>query len=292
MLPGIYTVVTWLHEANHGSGNDVVTGRTKAEIIFNRTVAATSYKISLSDGPDAAMLYFKTNRKNNFGSGRNEKMLIKRWGQRFAKTGTILDANDRRTGRTPKVPKADVIDCAKALLAGYTVPGAAGGKVRRGFTSLKDAVDSEKAPKIKEVINTYNTTIPSLHKRLRAVVPSLAGSKRRVDIKSVLSPDVKKQRQKAASILRRLPMKQLRAVVWLDAKKLHISGAGKLSVYTNNPDEVIEDARKPQGKFSSGNVLHYYAAVNAILGVVTFIWVTGTTGLNAGYTTKVNTQCQ
>lgn len=277
-----------LHHAQserHGIMTDV--GRSDADVIFNRTVAATAYKIRLTDGPSAAMQYFKANRTNNFGY-RNEAMLIERWGQRFAKTGTVLDANDRRTGRTPKVPRADVIECAKALMAGYTVPGAAGVKVRRGFTSLKAAVDSEKAPKIKKVISTCGITIPGLHRRMRKVLPSLASCKRRVDIKSVLNPLVKTQRQKAAGALRRLPMKQLKAVVWMDAKKLHISGPGKLSVYTDNPDEVIEDARKPQGKFNSGNVLHYYGAVNAILGVVTFAWVTGTTGLNAGYTTKVS----
>jgi hypothetical protein len=230
-------------------------------------VAATAYKIGLADGSSAALKYFRTHRKGNFG-GRNEAKLIQRWGQRFAKTGSVLDANSRRTGRKPKVPKAAVVECAKTLLDGYTVDGADGIKVRRGFTSLKAAVDSEKAPKIKKVITQYGITVPSLHRRMRKVVPSLARSKRRVDIKSVLDPSVKKKRKQAAAKLRRLPMKQLDAVVWMDAKKLHISGPGKLSVYTNDPDEVVEDARQPQGKFNSGNVLHYYAAVNALLGVI------------------------
>ena len=152
---------------------------------------------------------------------------------------------------------------------------------------MKAAVDSDRAPTIKKVVTEYGITVPSLHRRMRQLVPSLARSKRRVDIKSVLDPAVKNKRKLAASKLRRLPMKQLNAVVWMDAKKLHISGPGKLSVYTDDPDEVVEDARQPQGKFNSGHVLHYYAAVNAILGVVTFVWVTGTTGLNTGYTTTV-----
>jgi hypothetical protein len=252
-------------------------------------VAANAYTVGLANGSSAALDYFRAHRKGNFG-GRNEAKLIQRWGQRFVKTGTVLDANERRTGRKPKVPEAAVAECAKALLAGYKVDGADGVQVRRGFTSVKAAVDSEKAPTIKKVINKYDITVPSLHRRMRQLVPSLARSKRRVDIKSVLDPAVKKKRKLAASKLRRLPMKQLNAVVWMDAKKLHISGPGKLSVYTDDPDEVVEDARQPQGKFNSGNVLHYYAAVNAILGVVTFIWVTGTTGLHTGYTTTVRLQ--
>jgi hypothetical protein len=34
--------------------------------------------------------------------------------------------------------------------------------------------------------------------------------------------------------------------------------------------------------------LHYYAAVNAELGVVHFVWVTGTTELEKGYITLVS----
>jgi hypothetical protein len=261
-------------------------GRSYAEVIHNRSIAATAYKIGLAEGPLAALKYFRNNKKGSFGDG-NEAKLIKWWGQRFETTGSVSDANECRTGRKPKVPEAAVIECAKALLAGYTVKGEHGVKVRRGFTSLKAAVESDKAPKLKKAVQQYGITIPSLHRRMRKVVPSLAHAKRRIDIKSVLDPAVKKQRKLGAAILRRLPMKQLRAVVWMDAKKLHVSGAGKLSVYTDDPDEVVEDARLPQGKFSSGHVLHYYAAVNAILGVVTFVWVTGTTGLNTGYTTTV-----
>jgi hypothetical protein len=256
--------------------------------MHNRTVAATSYKIQLANGSSAALKYFRENKKGNFG-GRNEAKLIHRWGKRWEQTGNVQDANHRRTGRTPKVPKGAVLKCAKALLKGYTVKGDKGVKLRRGFTSLRDAVDSGKgeASTIKQTINQYGISIPGLHRRMRQVVPSLARSKRRIDIKNILDPSVKNQRKTAAAKLRRLPMKQLNAVTWLDAKKVHVSGVGKLSVYTMDPDEVVEDARKPQGNFSSGFVLHYYAAVNAILGVVTFIWVTGTTGLDTGYTTKV-----
>jgi hypothetical protein len=263
-------------------------GSSAGDVVYNRTVAATAYKIQLSDGSAAALKYFRENKRGDFG-GRNEAKLIKKWGLRWEKAGNVQDANHRRTGRTPKVPKGAVLKCAKALLKGYTVKADNGVKLRRGFTSLRDAVESGKgeASTIQQAINQYGITIPGLHRRMRQVVPTLARSKRRVDIKSILDPSVKKKRKAAAAKLRRMPMKQLNAVTWLDAKKVHVSGVGKLSVYTMDPSEVVEDARKPQGNFSSGFVLHYYAAVNAILGVVTFIWVTGTTGLGTGYTTKV-----
>jgi tryptophan synthase alpha subunit len=34
-------------------------------------------------------------------------------------------------------------------------------------------------------------------------------------------------------------------------------------------------------------VLHYYAAVNALTGLVYLVWVTGTTGVDHGSTTMV-----
>jgi hypothetical protein len=58
-------------------------------------------------------------------------------------------------------------------------------------------------------------------------------------------------------------------------------------VYTLDPEEVLEDVRLPQGSFSSGFVLHYYAAVNALTGLIKLVWVTGTTGVNHGSTTMV-----
>jgi hypothetical protein len=258
-------------------------------VLHNRTVAATAYKIRLTAGSGASLKYFRDNKRGTFGVS-NEAKLIQRWGQRWEKLGNVQDANHRRTGRTPKVPKETVLKCAKVLLKGYTVSAGKGVRLRRGFTSLKAAVDSDipEALSIKQTINQYGITIPGLHRRMRQVVPALARSKRRIDVKSILDPIVKKKRKAAAAKLRRMPMKQLNAVTWLDAKKVHVGdGGGNLSVYTMDPDEVVEDARKPQGKFSSGYVLHYYAAVNAILGVVTFCWVTGTTGMDTGYTTKV-----
>jgi hypothetical protein len=143
-------------------------GSKAADVLHNRTVAATAYKIRLTAGSGASLKYFRENKRGKFG-GRNEAKLIQRWGQRWEKLGNVQDANHRRTGRTPKVPNESVLKCAKILMKGYTVNAGKGVKIRRGFTSLKAAVDSGKpeALTIKQTINTYGITIPGLHRRMR-----------------------------------------------------------------------------------------------------------------------------
>jgi hypothetical protein len=54
-----------------------------------------------------------------------------------------------------------------------------------------------------------------------------------------------------------------------------------------NLDDVAEDVRLPEGKSHNGMSLHYYAGVNSVLGVVIFVWVTGTTGLRKNLLTQV-----
>jgi hypothetical protein len=125
-----------------------------------------------------------------------------------------------------------------------------------------------------------------LYRRMLVLMPELPSHKVKVDVKHKLTAQVKDARMKAAGKLRRWSLKKLRTVVWMDAKKLHICPK-TLKVYTMFPDEVVEDERLPQGHFSSGFVLHYYAAVNALTGLVYFVWVTGTTGVDHGSTTKV-----
>jgi hypothetical protein len=80
----------------------------------------------------------------------------------------------------------------------------------------------------------------------------------------------------------------------MDAKKFYVSPQG-VSVYVDASQEwndVIEDPRLLAGKTTSGIELNYYACVNALLGVVYFCWVTGTTGLEKlrgkVYLTKVS----
>lgn len=55
-----------------------------------------------------------------------------------------------------------------------------------------------------------------------------------------------------------------------------------------DPDLVVEDGRIAKGSLKGGTVLHYYAAVNAKLGVVYFCWVTGTTDKPKVYLTRVS----
>ena len=120
------------------------------------------------------------------------------------------------------------------------------------------------------------------------MVPWLAACKRSVDFKTELDPETKAEREKVAGELQQQTLEELQGVVWIDAKKLAIKPPKGLKVYDHDTKRVVEDARLPKGKFNRGIVLHYYAALNARVGVVAFVWVTGTTGFKKKYKTKVS----
>jgi hypothetical protein len=248
----------------------------------NRVAAATGYRIAQIDKA-AGVAHFKSTSVGSYAKNRNTKRQMDHWGKHLEANGNVHDA--RRTGRPPKVSDASVVECALELVQGYTI-GVGAERVWRGFTSLDGAVQSGHAPVITEVLSESGMSTKGLYRRILAVMPELPGHKSKVDVKHHLTDKVKASRMKVAGQLRRWPLKKLRTVVWMDAKKMHICPKA-LKVYTLDPEAVLEDVRLPQGSFSSGFVLHYYADVNALTGLVKLVWVTGTTGVNHGSTTMV-----
>jgi hypothetical protein len=255
-------------------------------LLQNRLAAATGYQLAQSDKA-AGTSHFISKATGSYGKNRNMKRQMDFWGQRLEAGGNLADANHLRTGRPPIVPDGEVLECALELVKGYTIE-VEGVTIRRGFTGLAAAVLSGHAPKIKGVLQQYGISVKGLYRRMLSVMPELPSHKAKVDIKQKLTIKVKDARMKAAGKLRRWSLKKLRTVVWMDAKKIYICPKA-LKVYTLDPDEVVEDERLPQGKFSSGIVLHFYSAVNALVGLVKLIWVTGTTGVDHGSKTMVRT---
>jgi hypothetical protein len=185
------------------------------------------------------------------------------------------------------VPNKVVFQLALLLLLGWTAQGDDNMLVWRGFTGLNDML--RRSTKAQHLLSPYMRDLnrASLQRQMARLIPKLSSKKKPVDFRPKLSTTSKAKRLACAKKLLRLPMKQLRGVIFLDAKKLWIE-PGNLKVYMLDKSLAVEDCRLPEGKKNIGVSLHYYAAVNAELGVVHFVWVTGTTELEKGYITLVS----
>lgn len=246
----------------------------------NRTIAArTWYMIQEGQDVAVAMKFFDKNVKGEYGIGRNRMALIRKWGKRFAKTGMVHDANTSRSGRRRRLSKQLVLWLVQKFLDGYKVKGE-----QYYFTDINDAV--QKSPWFATATQAPTGVTPGhLWRLMTEEVPSLHLMKRKEDIKSELPPKVKAIRKEAARKLRLWSLPKLQRIVWIDAKKVHIEKGG-VKVYSAKNDMVIAEPSLLLGNRNTGMVLHYYAAVNALVGVVHFGWVTGTTDLELerGYT--------
>lgn len=231
------------------------------------------------------MSYFKKNVTDDYGSGGNEMALISTWCTAFKEQGSVADRP--RSGRQPLVTDEHAAELALLLLQGY-YKKVRNKRVWRGFSGLQDAIKNTKhGGPIRNILDQYDADIDtaSLMRRINGVVPWLHKHKAKVDYKLELTPENKEERLEIAKQLQGATVDELNAVISLDAKKLYVE-PGQHTVYNMDKSLVVEDARIPKnGK--DGYVLYYYAAVNAVLGVVLFCWVTGTSGIRKRYKTKV-----
>jgi hypothetical protein len=247
-------------------------------LLENRRQAAVAYHIWMDKGYAAALEYFKQHTTDGFGAG-DPKKLMKRWGPR----NDFKDNNAGRTGRRPELDPEDVRKCTHEFLHGYVVEGPGGMMYQVFYTSLQDAVMSEKAPTIHRIIKEQQLVeVQTLWRNMKKLEPNLSKYKRPMDVKAVLPPDVKQARMKVANKLSALDVAELDTVVWIDSKKIEIKPPGsKLNVYQPpGATTVVEDERQSRGKVASGINLNYYAGVSALTGVVFFAYCTGTTGIN------------
>lgn len=228
--------------------------------------------------PDGARKFFDENVVADFGRGRNYAKIIRKWGKRHEETHDVKSAC---TGRVSALKDDTVLLCVKEFLEGYMVKSAKGKMQQRYYGSIEDAISVGRAPTIMSVIRDSGMVKPrQLWRRMTNLLPMLRKKKRVLDIKATLTAATKKERYRVSGQLSRWSLKRLRTVVWIDAKKLYVKVNGDNKKVYSEEREVFEDETVPQGKLSSGKVLHYYAGINALVGVVHIAWVSGTTGIN------------
>ena len=117
---------------------------------------------------------------------------------------------------------------------------------------------------------------PTFRKRLFVVWPPL-------------SQQLRLDRQLYAAEMLQQPQQYTHSMVFLDAKKLWVK-KGSHMAWANAEAAaaggmIICDTRAPYGS-DDDICLHHYAAVSAATGAVSFVYVTGTTGLFNGYTVR------
>jgi hypothetical protein len=235
-----------------------------------RSYAATCWL--WAESPAAAAAFF---RQKYPDAVRRPGEFCKKWGLRLRETSTVADAPGR--GRRCKVSEADARRGAAIMMAGP--PGRGSGV---GFTSIQHAL--EHSPELRNILERSRVTPATLLRHMRRAQPNLV--QRALRFRPPLSQKNRKLRLQLAKRNRRLLHDQpayWRRVIWLDAKKLWVRPEGGL---------VWTDRRRPlpilsyPGYSSSGRaqLLHYYAAVQADLGPIGIVFVTGTPGQLRVYT--------
>jgi hypothetical protein len=255
-----------------------------SELHYNRTQAVKAEGVAEYTGSTRAANKYLRAKTTGVYAQKHPARARKRWSDRMEKTGGVQDAP--RSGRPSRVPYKVIMQLVVLLFLGWTARADDNVKVWRGFTGIDDMMKrSAKARRLLAPCGPLKHA--SVWKRMKQLIPKLSSKKKPVDHKQTLDARTKQLRKACALELLRLSRDQLDGIIFLDAKKLWVA-PGTHKVYMLEKGLAVEDARLPQGKANSGTSLHYYAAVNALMGVVLFQWVTGTSELQKGYRTLVS----
>jgi hypothetical protein len=257
---------------------------------YNHRVAADAWQLYQID-KKRGLEYFKTHVKGAYAGAGHATREMQRWGCISTERDASMNCSARR-GRKLKVTDEEILKCCNEFLDGYEVCDEHGNTQQMYFTSIERAYLSSKCNTITSILFDDRMTARELWRRMLTVMPELKRTKRTLKVRFYLPAKAKAARKRVAGQLRRISLRQLQSTIWIDAKRLPISLPRTVSLYMRpGAAHVIQDKRIKPGKLRAGQVLYYYACVNALEGVIYFTWVTGTTGLHTTrqvvYKTKV-----
>jgi hypothetical protein len=201
---------------------------------------------------------------------------VQRWSGAFAQSGTVTDAPGR--GRKPKVPHAALVMAADAFKAGFCDDS---GTVHY-YTSIQEALDGPMAhPYLVDLRQRFDVSdgYHTLLLRMREVDPDLTQAKR--SAKHKFTPAQKQKRIEYCQMWLEKEFQamelELLATVWIDAKKGYTE-YNKESVWTSRSATHEPDFHMDPERYGK-TALNFYIAVNALIGPVSIVFVSGTTGL-------------
>lgn len=185
--------------------------------------------------------------------------------------------------RRSHLPDEVVDECYNALLAGYNK-----GRRHCHYRSFRHAL--KRNGTLRSALATYThddgrPLLPStLYRRIKERHPGL--SRRLLRFVRKKSSTEKEERVQYCSKLLAMTAaarrQYLSRVVWLDAKKLYVVPTSQL-VYAAKAERLVVEDRRVPSSFKSAKKINYYCAVNAVVGAVTWIPVTGTSQLSDYY---------
>lgn len=172
----------------------------------------------------------------------------------------------RRTGRKAKVTAEQAQRALDLLWKGYVSEGR-----RRYYTSIKQACDNNKG--LAAIIKECGCKPRTLLSAMRQLEPTCR--RRREAVKRLLTAENRAARLASSRALLEWPLDKLRRVFWIDAATIYCSPKS-LAVYAPPGSHlVITDERVPSHS-TQLRKLKFYICINAILGPVALVFITGT----------------
>lgn len=238
-----------------------------------RCLAASAWAISGRKIKKAVEIFKDTVKQERLPMPRAPKKMVYKWGKQLQQKGHVRPSH-QKAGRKSKLPKEQVSQLVTELLgwrkAGLTAP----------YPSIRRfCIDNPFAKKTKKAAGCSTKTV---WRQLKAEVPSLGRARLRV--KPKLKPMHKLKRVLACKRLLRIPLRDLEWVVWVDAKILYVDlkyRHGWIDKHSTTPEDNVLEHNLAQVPASRRVQIRYYAAVNAKVGKVSLIFITGTTGMTA-----------
>lgn len=200
----------------------------------------------------------------------NPYHFIPYWVKNFETRYSVHDKKPR--GRRPSIDELQARECMTLLEAGYFNETGQ----HRFFRSIRHACLI--CPRLAEILTQKHIKQQQLLRRMKAVCPELC--RRTLRFMRWLGPAAKGER--LTYCLRQLSRTDttleayLARYIWIDSKIVYVVPKGCLVYAPPGADLYIEDERLPRSA-SQIKKIHYYVAVNAVIGPVYFKLVTGTT---------------
>jgi hypothetical protein len=214
--------------------------------------------------------------------------LAVRWAPQFFLLGNV--SNDaERSGRPPAhtLLTLEVAEAAAAAMkTGRTVNGSL-----KPYTSVEEAMT---APAVQAAFDELKQHGITCHETVLRAINTLAGTHfelHTIGQTHALSLENRLERQLRADINLKTLTKDLDRIVQIDSAKIMLEDALSTATFLCEPDDPCLSYRKHADvrlNSASGKGLNFYVATNSRVGIVCVLLVSGTWGLNTGYTVSLS----
>ena len=248
------------------------TGMSKLEL---RNLAADCYLESSRDKKAAARLLLE--RLDGRAVVSRPVRFCCYWGERRIESGSVKDRP--RAGRPKKLTSVWVDAVLTDLSKGYARDDSTGRKLVPYRSWSQFCCNS---PVADACLSTTRVTPRHLLRVCLAALPTLKRVK--IQLRVWLKPVTKQARVDECEKLLLKSVDWMDAVIWCDGKTLYINPTTAyawVNTADMSPHDLVREDRRVRVRGGDQVKLKFYIAVNAKVGPVKLVWVTGTTELTA-----------